>query len=101
MLKELEDEDEDYVNIKELIDRVIDEFYLSICCYINCVDFEFEKYSGKEFVEFIVVKDIFNNKIYIMLFDFKIYGDFRGEKCDEDLRFSNNEEIKVRLVKYK
>lgn len=75
-----------------MIDRDIDEFYLSICCYINCVDFEFEKYSGKEFVEFIVVKYIF---------DFKIYGDFRGEKCDEDLRFSNNEEIKVRLVKYK
>lgn len=101
MLNELEDEGEDYVNIKELIDIVINEFYLSICCNINCDDFEFEKYSGEEFVEFIFVKDICNIKKYIMLYDFKIYRDFRGEIYDEDLRFGNYDEIKIRLVKYK
>lgn len=101
LLKEPEDEDEDYVNIKEPTDRVTDELHPSICCYTNCADSEFEKHSGKEPAEFTAVKDTFNNKKYTMSFDPKIHGDSRGEKRDEDLRPSNNEEIKVRPAKHK
>lgn len=101
LLKEPEDEGEDYVNIKEPTDRVTDELHPSICCYTNCADSEFEKHSGKEPAEFTAVKDTFNNKKYTMSFDPKIHGDSRGEKHDEDLRPSNNEEIKVRPAKHK
>lgn len=101
LLKEPEDEGEDYVNIKEPTDRDTDELHPSICCYTNCADSEFEKHSGKEPAEFTAVKDTFNNKKYTMSYDPKTHRDSRGEIHDEDLRPGNYDEIKIRLAKYK
>ncbi|XP_065927631.1 uncharacterized protein [Magallana gigas] len=101
LLNELEDEGEDYVNIKEPTDRVTNELHSSIYCNTNCDDSEFEKHSGEEPAEFTPVKDTCNTKKYTMSYDPKTHRDSRGEIHDEDLRPGNYDEIKIRLAKYK
>lgn len=101
LLNELEDEGEDYVNIKEPTDTVTNELHSSICCNTNCDDSEFEKHSGEEPAEFTPVKDTCNTKKYTMSYDPKTHRDSRGEIHDEDLRPGNYDEIKIRLAKYK